>query len=168
METLIKAVHLLITSYKLQVKVHVVGAPALDSDNVYLEELKQIIRKYGLENDIIFTGPKPNSDVIEMLPKYDIFINCSSTGSADKAVLEPMASGMVVFTSNEAFKPIIGGLSQLLMFVPNDANELAQKIVSMIKLPEQEIQHIQSELRQIVKSHHNLPITIEKIVRLYR
>jgi len=55
----------------------------------------------------------------------DIFINLSDTGSIDKAVLEAMASGCLVLTSNEAFTNIL----KPQYLTQKDPARLAEKII---------------------------------------
>ena len=44
---------------------------------------------------------------LEFYQSGDLFVNLSDTGSLDKAVLEAMACGLKILTSNEAFKSVL-------------------------------------------------------------
>ena len=71
----------------------------------------------------------------------------------DKAVLEAMACGCIVLTSNEAFKSM---LPKELMIEQNNPEALAAKIRPFIQLSNAEIDALRQRLRQIVVERHNL------------
>ena len=71
-----------------------------------LKNLK-IWSKKKLDGIIEFVGPIPNKDIAEFYQSGDLFVNLSDTGSLDKAVLEAMACGLKILTSNEAFKSVL-------------------------------------------------------------
>ncbi|MEK7522407.1 MAG: glycosyltransferase, partial [Patescibacteria group bacterium] len=76
------------------------------------------------EGIIEFVGPIPNKNIVEFYQSGDLFVNLSDTGSLDKAVLEAMACGLKVLTSNEAFKNIVPEEN----FTSNRPQEIAEKI----------------------------------------
>lgn len=70
----------------------------LAADGPVLGEIKEKAREYGLENRIIFPGYIGN--VKEMLKASDIFIAHSKSEAFGIAILEAMASGLPVITTN--------------------------------------------------------------------
>ena len=123
----------------------IAGGPATEEDKVYFEKLK------GRAN---FVGPIPNKDIPEFYKEGDLFVNLSDTGSLDKAVLEAMASGLLVLTSNEAFKEILPSRN----FVNNDPMDIAEKIILLSK------EDPNPELREYVIKNHNLNNLIDKLL----
>ena len=87
----------------------------------------------------------------------DIFVNLSSTGSIDKAVLEAMACGCLIITSNEAFKEILPAK----YLVENSARVFADRIIEFKNSAPQD------DLRQIVVEHHSLDKLINKIIQCF-
>jgi len=84
-----------------------IGAAVTQEDKVYEQNLKGYIALKGLQNIVRMVGPMEPHQVVKYYKEADLFINLSRTGSLDKAVLEAMASGLQILTSNEAFKNVI-------------------------------------------------------------
>lgn len=134
----------------------IAGGPITKQDKIYFEKLKSLVRQKNLENVVSFVGPIPYSKIQDFYAEGDIFVNLSKTGSVDKAVLEAMASGLSVITSNEAFKNI---LPAKYFLDDLSAKLLARKIqeLSFEGRPNQ-------ELRDIVIKNHSLEELIKKII----
>lgn len=83
----------------------VVGAGTSDSERVYSDR----VRRAACDSDrISFTGFKTAADIAALLGQSDVFINLSATGSLDKAIVEAMATGCLVISSNDAFRRMAG------------------------------------------------------------
>jgi glycosyltransferase involved in cell wall biosynthesis len=82
----------------------------------------------------------------------------------DKAVLEAMASGALVLTSNEAFSKI---LPADLLVEKNQPEILAQKILQIYSLDQEKKSALKNNLRQIVVENHNLDKLVEKIIEQF-
>lgn len=149
-ETLLKAVELV----KKKIKVKIIGQPILKSDQKYLKKLKQ-----SAGPDVDFVGGIPHNQILPYYQNCDLFVNLSQTGSLDKAVLEAMACGKLVLTSNEAFKNVLK--DERLMFQPGNSKELADKIVNLMSASED----IGKKLREIVVKNHNLTNLVKKIIQ---
>ncbi len=167
LETIIKSIDFLANTYKLLPNLTIVGAPALDKDENYLNELKKLVKSLGLENVVEFVGPKQHKDIPGILNCADIFVNASDTGSLDKAVLEAMVAGVVPLTSNEAFKSLFSGDLDELMFPPGDSHALAQKISDIHGATDEQLRNIRVQLISMVERDHNLKNTIKKIINLF-
>jgi glycosyltransferase involved in cell wall biosynthesis len=149
----IKNIHILIDVAKLlkndglnTFAIELIGNPIAALDWDYLESLKDKIKENKLENNFIFIGKIPNNKVVEYLNDGNIFVNLSGTGSLDKAVLEAMACGLQVLTSNEAFRNILPPEN----ITSNNANEVFKKIKNLSK------KTADSMLRETIVKHHNL------------
>lgn len=123
-----------------------VGSPVTEADEEYLKSIKVYVEKNALEDEIIFEGSSKPHLVIDAYRDADLFINLSATGSLDKAVLEAMASGLQVVTSNEAFKNIVPGKNQCSL----SPSEIAEKILSLSK------EEADPSLRQYVVEKNNI------------
>ena len=100
-------------------------------------------------------GFDAHGKIAEFYAEGDIFVNLSDTGSIDKAILEAMASGLLVLTSNEAFKPILSGK----YLTENDPEQIAEKIIALSKSEKDE------NLREYVAKNHSLENLIKKIIK---
>jgi len=142
--------------------VQIIGAPALEKDKKYFEKLKNLVKHKKLENCIKFLGPIPHNQILPYYQNCDLFINLSQTGSVDKAVLEAMACEKLVLTCNEAFANILN--DKKLLFEPKNPQNLAQKIINLMNLSNEEKEKINYSLRREVIKNHNLNKLIEKIL----
>jgi len=78
---------------------------------------------------VVFSGRLDESGVRAALSKADIFINLSSTGSLDKAIVESMACGCPVISSNDAFKEIALNEGFTECIAEGGAQRLSEKII---------------------------------------
>ncbi len=163
-ESMIKAVDLLSDKNLRDIKLSIVGAPGLTAHEAYLESLEKMVSAMQLEGRVTFIGPRPHTDVPELLHHSDVFINMSGTGSLDKAVLEAMATGCLVITANEAFASM---LPAEMRTERDNPVLLSQKIENLLSLPESQRQLLRLSLRQIVVNNHNLDDLVKKIIYQY-
>jgi glycosyltransferase involved in cell wall biosynthesis len=158
-KTLIKAMDILVNQKNIKnIRVRILGTPFLDPQKEYLENLKELVKIYSLASYIEFLPGVPYHRMPEQFQWADLFVNPSSTGSLDKVVLEAMASGCLVLTSNEAYKEI---LAEKYMFRGGDAENLAVKIADLM------IAAKDDNLREIVVKKHNLDNLIDKIIDVF-
>lgn len=99
-EYVIKAVSLL-NSKEHKYKYYLVG-------NGSQERLKNIARKYNVENDIIFLGSLSHKDVFQVLDNIDIYIQPSLQEGLPRALLEAMSRACPCIGA------ITGGIPELL------------------------------------------------------
>lgn len=133
-------------------RVSIIGEPALRSDFEYQEKLKSMVKRMNLEKNVSFLGKVRNHDLPPYYQKNKLYINLSDTGSLDKTILEAIASGCVVLSSNDSAKSFLP--SRLII---NDIHP--QKLAQQIK----EAFHLNygNELRQYVVDNHS----VSKLIR---
>jgi len=139
-------------------EIKIAGSPILEKDENYFEKLKGIIKEKKLENIITFVGSMPYRSIPEFYQNRDLFVNFSDTGSLDKAVLEAMAAGLLVLTSNEAFKNILADK----YFTDKNPKEVAEKIISLSKFGSD------PSLSDYVIKNHGLEPLVKKIINLVK
>ncbi|MDP3710312.1 MAG: glycosyltransferase family 4 protein [bacterium] len=154
-ETILWASEILKNRWKRPWKLSIVGGPLLPRDHKYLQTLKDFVKEKGLENKVDFIGPVDHTKVAEIYNNHDVFISMSGTGSIDKSVLEAMASGLTVITSNEAFKD---ALPPQYFLAEKSADILAERIEILAGETCPNL-----SLRQRVVDKHSLKTTIGKI-----
>lgn len=164
LESLIKAIDILDDTGEKNIIVKIVGEPGLPEHQSYYDSLQQMVRAMDLEKIIEFVGPIPNKDVVSYYQDADIFINLSGTESIDKAVLEAMACGCIVITSNKAFKGII---SDNLIMEKNQPKELARKLFQIKNVSRDKKEKMRRLLREEVLKNHNLDALAAFIVKQF-
>ena len=165
-ETLIKAAKIL-KDRGLNFKLKIIGRPVMDCDFEYFEQLKEMVSSLALKDFVEFTGFIPYSRIADYYKESDIFINLAPIGGIDKAVLEAMASGSLVLVSNAAFRNYFDGYSDKLSFDYQGPGSLAEKIISLSRLPPEEKKGISDFLARSVSQNHNLESLIKKLVDLF-
>jgi glycosyltransferase involved in cell wall biosynthesis len=165
-ETLIDAVALLDVSPS-SIEVIIVGGPGTSRQEVYLRELEARARRSKFSDRIFFVGAVPNRETLPYLRGADVFVNMSKTGSLDKAVLEAMATGMPVLTSNEGLKTVLSHFQEKCMFAEGDKSALALQLRALLSMPKDERRRLGRELRSIVEQSHNLNLLIPHLLKAY-
>lgn len=152
----------------LKVKLYIVGSAITTEDKAYEEEVKKIVEEKKISDEVIFLGDIIHTDVPNFLQTMDVCINLSNTGSLDKAVLEAMACGRIVVTSNEAFKEVFSEEdAQLLLVSPPDAQTLADCLQKIQAHPPALRSTLGKRLRQIVVESHALKTLIPRMCSRY-
>lgn len=127
----IKGVHILIEAFK---EVNKVTSSKLlligDTNNKYSNDLKDLIEKLNMKNDIIFIGKLSNREVLKYFRKSDLVVVPSIWPEPQgRTVLEALYVGTPVVASN------IGGISELIdkndgvLVKPNDIDSLSGGIL---------------------------------------
>lgn len=117
----------------IDLKLVIVG----DDQNQYASKLKSLVQELGLDDQVKFTGRVQN--VPDYLAISDLFVlptlNSGRMEGSPVAMLEAMASGVLVLGSN------IPGIRDQLnkipdqLFAPDDIDELSAKIERSLQLP---------------------------------
>ncbi len=88
-------------------KLTIIGSPATPADIAYGKLLLERISHSAYKDDIKYVGPIAHDLLPGILNNHDVEINLSKTGSLDKTVLEAMACGVRVVSTNIAFKHVL-------------------------------------------------------------
>jgi len=96
--------------------------------------LVQITRKLSLVDNVKFLGPLPNIDIIRMMKASDVYISLGERVIFDFVVLEAIASGIPVVSSNEGGNNEIiqEGKNGFLVNI-NDFPDISKKIIKCIE-----------------------------------
>lgn len=114
-----------------QVELTMIGP---DKKDGILEVVLENIKKRGLENHIKIIGKISKKDVPLWLNKFDIFINTTNVDNAPVSVIEAMACGLCVVSTN------VGGIPYLiengkdgLLVQKNNEIEMAEAISQLLE-----------------------------------
>lgn len=143
---------------------NIVGAPG-DDERENFQKIKALAKDLESKGKIIFLGKATNSQLPAIYNQNDIFVNLTQAGSFDKTILEAMACQNIVLVSNPAYRKILPkDLRETMMFKERSCDDLAQKILHLMQLPEDVKQKWGLRLREIVVKEHNLDDLIGKII----
>lgn len=89
------------------------------------DEVKSLIHKLELESSVVFTGGLEKTEWHKKSEKFDIFINTTNVDNTPVSVIEAMALGLVVVSTN------VGGLPYLIR---NKENGILVKADSALEM----------------------------------
>lgn len=165
-ETLIAAAKIL-KSQNLDFKVKIIGQPIMSSDFPYFEELKALRIKLDLEKEVEFVGMVPHREILPFYQEAQMLVNPLPSGGLDRTVLEGMATGLVVFTSNDVFGKYFGPYAADLIFAYNQPGDLAAKIKTINTWPEEKKKEVKDFLRKAAAQFHDKENLIRNITQLF-
>jgi glycosyltransferase involved in cell wall biosynthesis len=145
--------------------IRIVGGLAIKRDEQYYNYIKNLVKIWNLDRKVTFVGPRTHDTIVAEYRLADIFINLSNTGSLDKAVLEAMACGVPVITSNEAFRDLLQPIDRDL-YVERDSKALALAIARIITMSPEARRELGLKLRNVVVRDHDLKQLIARILSL--
>ncbi len=163
-DTLIATANHLKTIINQAFKVVFIGSAVTPSDKDYERRLHEQVKILGLEDVVSFVGSVPNRLIRDYYCQADLTINLTPTGGIDRAVLESMASGVPVLTSNQAFVDYFGEYGSKLLFAERDDQDLAKKISNLVNSDRTTLSHY---LQQTVKERADVSSLIKKIITLW-
>lgn len=165
---LLEALDILVTQKKTaDIKVELVGRTVYKDDEEYQAELREFIKKRGLENRVSFAGGIPNRKIAGIFKEAQLSVNLCPTGGMDKAVLESMASSLPVIVYNKTFEKTLAQYENYLILDEGDPKKLADKISAFLLLPKNEREAIGENLRLIIEKDFNLSGLIKRIIKEY-
>lgn len=153
LEVLVDAMSLLAQQGSL-LRVVVVGEAALDADRAYEDSIRRRINNAGLAEQFVFAGKHKNDELQMFYRQCALFVHMSRTGSLDKALLEAMACGSRVVSSNDSARAF---LPPELIFDGTNPGDLARGIDQALS------ESPDPSLRAYVVEHHNLNALIQKL-----
>lgn len=165
-ETLLEAAKIL-KDKGLDLKVKIVGQPVMPADFEYQKSLSSLQEKLGLKDVVEFVGFVPYSQIVRYYREADLVVGLTPHGGIDKTILEGMASGCLVLTSNDANCRYFGHYADNLIFNHRDSIHLARQISILNNMPSKDKIKLSEFMVQSVFEHHDLTMTIRKISALF-
>lgn len=133
-----KGIHFLIEAIALvkdefpNIRLYIVGDHIIEEYRDYKDKLDAMVEKYSMENNIVFTGWRP--DALHIVSLMNILIHPSLSEGFGRAVLEGMALGKPVIASK------VGGLREIIqdgengfLVKPGDPQMIAEKLRLLLR-----------------------------------
>ncbi len=134
------------------------------TNGAYLEVLRERVTQAGLDDAIEFAGPLGFDQIAGAYHQADVMVSASQTGSIDKVILEAMACGLPVITSNEAFVPVLKPWESMLLMPPDDPAALAERVASLMALSSAERDALGRELRTLVVRDYGIHQMMDRLM----
>lgn len=96
-------------------------------DDNYHKELEQIIAENGLQENVDFLGGVDEDELVDLYSKCAAFVFPSTVETFGNPLIEAMASGAPIASSNSAAMPEVAG-EGALYFNPHDVQDMASCI----------------------------------------
>lgn len=160
-ETIIHAVALLKERGR-GVMLRLVGAATTDQHRHYEQQLRALVQRLGLGDVTVFVGPVQYPDMPGQYHWADMVIGATPHGGIDKTLLEAMAAGCIVLTSNDVMRRYLEPYADRLLFPHGDSQALADKVVGSLG----ECVQISSAMVTNVRRYHDVSATVERVSAL--
>ena len=140
------------------IKLLIVGDTLTDDDENYKATLLQHIDTLNLQSNVIFKGHLQQNEIIDLYKEVFAHISYSSTGSLDKTLVESLAVGCPVLTSNEAMAAILDDEYRIKL---DDINGAARLVNNLF---DNQLAFDREKIRSIVIDKHDYKNFIKKLV----
>jgi glycosyltransferase involved in cell wall biosynthesis len=151
-----------------KLKFVIVGEETLGNEGGHLEELKEMVRQFGLEENVVFAGYREN--IPEVMRAFDIFVMPSRQEAFGLVAIEAMAMECpILISTGGSAEEIVGspGAGEFGLTVrPDDAFDLQNQLRFLIDHPIERVQMGQ-RARQHVKANYDRQIRIQRTLNLY-
>lgn len=148
-------------------KIKIIGQPIMGPDVDYFDSLKSLKERLNLEKEVDFVGFVPHSRIPPFYKESDFVIGLTPEGGIDKAILEGMASGCIVLTSNTANQKYFGPYADKLLFDYRAPNDLADKIEAVNLMAVETKREISRFLVESVSKRHNLEALVNRLTKFF-
>ena len=165
-ETLLHAARIL-KDKGLLFPIKIIGQPVIVADVEYKKSLMLLREELDIADVIEFIGLVPYYELPRYYREADVVVGLTPHGGIDKALLEGMAAGCLIVTSNDVNKKYFGSYSDQLVFAHGDSSGLAQKLIALFQKPGEDKKAISNFMVQSVSEHHNLHTLVKRIKNLY-
>jgi glycosyltransferase involved in cell wall biosynthesis len=139
------------------IKLLIVGDKLTDDDKNYKASLLQQIETFNLQLNVIFKGHLQQNEIIELYKDVFAHISYSSTGSLDKTLVESLAVGCPVLTSNDAMVAILDDKYHIKL---DDMNGAAKLVINLF---DNQLNFDRNNLRTHVVNKHDYESFINKL-----
>jgi len=107
-----------------------------DKGDGSLDQVKSEMRRLGLEGRISLPGFVPKTQVPEVLNSGDVFLNTTNVDNTPVSVIEAMACGLCVVSTNAGGLPcLLDDEQDSLLVQPDDAKAMAAAVRRILREP---------------------------------
>ncbi len=130
------------------------------------EKIENLVKEKKLNKKIYLLGNKKN--VKEYLTASDMFIMPSFWEGLPLALLEAMASGLIVVATEAGGIPgVINDKENGFLVEPKNSEVLAEKIAYVLNLPEEERKRIENKARKAIRKRFSSEKMIKEYEKIY-
>jgi len=147
------------------VRLKIIGTTITRDDQYYESALRDRVWRLGLHDRVEFVGFVPQPYIPAYYRRAFLHLNVSRTGSMDKTVLEALACGCPVLTSNEAFFEMLKDYPEFI--VRDERPEaIARQVLDLCaeRADTRRDRYDRAALRALVVGHHDVHTYVRKVL----
>jgi glycosyltransferase involved in cell wall biosynthesis len=146
----------------LDARLEIVGGGELE------HTLKNLAQTLGVKDHVTFTGYVDDAYLKGALTRAKVFAMPSIAELQSISTMEAMASGLPIVAADAMALPhLVHDGENGYLFEPDNVEELAEKLTTVLTLPEDELLALKKESLRIVESH-DIQRTLDTFESLYR
>lgn len=162
-ETLIRAFALLLKNHRVDTNLHLL----LAGGGTLEEDLKKLVKELDLEDHVTITGRFPDEYRVKLYYSIDFFVFSSLAEGFGIVLIEALAAGLPVISSNLPVLEEVGGSSVFSYFEAGDERNLSEKMYEVFAKRDR-LDNVRSNARERVKSLYSMSKFEENYDKLYR
>ena len=148
-----------------KLKFIIVGEETLGSSSAHLEELKEMVTQFHLEDHVVFAGYQEN--IPEVMRAFDIFVMPSRQEAFGLVAIEAMAMECpIVISRGGSASEIVGDEEFGRIMRPEDAFDLQRHLRFLLDSPMERIQMGQAARAHVIK-HYDRKVRLGMTLALY-
>lgn len=152
---------------QLRFEIRIAGNPSRSGEN-YLATIKDLVRDYGLLDEIIFLGPLSESAVKNQLDSCHIFLLPSRNEPLGVVYMEAMAMEVPTIANNSGGVPeLIDHMSDGILCEPEDIDSLTAAVEWVIANPVEAKKMGENARRKIVE-HYSSASSAAKLAKCFK
>jgi glycosyltransferase involved in cell wall biosynthesis len=157
----IRAMDILIKKYPY-IKYYIIGDGEEDRN------LKKLVNELSLEENVVFLGKLPHSEVIKYMPKCDIFSLPSWQEGFGIVYIEAMTNGVpVIGVKGQGIEDVIVDKKNGFLVDPHSVEELV-KIIEYILINKEKAKYIGEDGRRTVLNEYTWLRNAQKTINIYK
>ena len=134
----------------------VIGPVITKDDECYHKELEKLLVEQNLSSRVVFRSVAQD-EIVSFLQSVACLLHASET-SLDKAVLEAMACGCPVISTNPAAKEVLPRICH------TEDETMGEVLERILNLSDEELRELSNDLHERVVRDHSLPRLIDRIL----
>jgi glycosyltransferase involved in cell wall biosynthesis len=160
---MIEAVALANRKFGTEYRLNVYG-PTLPGDEAYADELERLLDRLDARDRIALNGPVLHERMPALLNGHWAFLNFAGT-ALDRSVVEAMACGLPVVSTNEAVAEIVpADLRGALITDAHSVERQAATIHGLLQLTPGELRALGERMRAVAVEEHSVDRLFDRIL----
>jgi len=136
-------------------------------DGVEKDNLNTLINHFKLQDTVKLLGLQSN--MIELMPRYDSFVMSSYSEGLPMVLLEAMSVGLPVLSTKVGQIPLILNHSKGGILVkPKNSESLAGGMITMMSLDSKKTENMQLANFKYIKSHFDINLLTDSWIKIYK